>query len=79
MSVFFSLSLFFFFLFVMCSKNNSKAFYLFFSLMSHPGAIQERNQDATVYVGELDHQVTESILWELMVQCGPVGESTLFY
>lgn len=40
--------------------------------MSHPIAIQERNQDATVYVAELDQQVDESLLWELMLQAGHV-------
>ena len=29
---------------------------------------QERNQEATVYVGNLDPQVTEELVWELMVQ-----------
>jgi splicing factor 3B subunit 4 len=33
----------------------------------------ERNQDATVYVGNLDEKVNEAILWELMLQAGPVG------
>ena len=42
--------------------------------MSHPIAIQERNQDATVYVAELDQQVDESLLWELMLQAGHVGK-----
>ncbi|KAF5451422.1 hypothetical protein F2P56_026531 [Juglans regia] len=32
----------------------------------------ERNQDATAYVGNLDPQVTEELLWELFVQSGPV-------
>lgn len=32
----------------------------------------ERNQDATVWVGDLDAQVTETLLWELMLQAGPV-------
>ncbi|XP_010531020.1 PREDICTED: splicing factor 3B subunit 4-like [Tarenaya hassleriana] len=32
----------------------------------------ERNQDATVYVGNLDPQVSEELLWELFVQAGPV-------
>ncbi|CAD6193948.1 unnamed protein product [Caenorhabditis auriculariae] len=36
------------------------------------GPIVERNQDATIYVGGLDEKVTEAILWELMVQSGPV-------
>lgn len=35
-------------------------------------ANMERNQDATVYVGNLDPQVTEEVLWELMLQAGPV-------
>jgi len=40
--------------------------------MSHPTHIQERNQDATIYVGDLDAQVNEAILWELFLQAGPV-------
>ncbi|OWR44824.1 spliceosomal protein on the X [Danaus plexippus plexippus] len=36
------------------------------------GPIAERNQDATIYVGGLDDRVTESLLWELFVQAGPV-------
>jgi splicing factor 3B subunit 4 len=30
----------------------------------------DRNQDATVYVGNLDLQVTEEILFEIFVQAG---------
>ncbi|KNE66184.1 hypothetical protein AMAG_10429 [Allomyces macrogynus ATCC 38327] len=33
---------------------------------------QERNQEATVYIGNLDEEVTEAMVWELMVQAGPV-------
>ena len=33
---------------------------------------KQRNADATVYVGELDGQVDEEILWELFLQIGPV-------
>jgi len=40
--------------------------------MSHPTHVIERNQDATCYVGDLDQQVTEPMLWELFVQAGPV-------
>jgi len=40
--------------------------------MSHPTIVQERNQDATIYVGDLDQQVSEALLWELMLQAGPV-------
>ncbi|KAL6519585.1 hypothetical protein OROHE_017405 [Orobanche hederae] len=32
----------------------------------------ERNQDATVYVGNLEPKASEEILWELFVQAGPV-------
>lgn len=35
-------------------------------------AIEQRNQDATVYVGGLDEKMNEELLWELMLQCGPV-------
>lgn len=34
---------------------------------------QDRNQDATVYVGGLDDKVTESLLWELFLQAGPIA------
>lgn len=33
---------------------------------------QDRNQEATVYVGNLDDKVTESLLYELMLQVGPI-------
>lgn len=42
--------------------------------MSHPTHVQERNQDATLYVGDIDAQVDEALLWELMLQAGPVGK-----
>ena len=32
----------------------------------------ERNQEATCYVGNLDLRVTEEVLWELFIQCGPI-------
>ena len=32
----------------------------------------ERNQEATVYAGNLDPQVTEELVWELFLQVGPV-------
>lgn len=34
--------------------------------------VYERNQDATLYIGNLDSQVDDDLLWELFVQCGPV-------
>ncbi|CAI5701201.1 unnamed protein product [Peronospora effusa] len=36
-------------------------------------AIEQRNQDATVYVGNLDDRVSEELLWELMLQAGSVS------
>ncbi|XP_055639802.1 splicing factor 3B subunit 4 [Toxorhynchites rutilus septentrionalis] len=36
------------------------------------GPIAERNQDATIYVGGLDDKVSETLLWEMFVQAGPV-------
>jgi len=32
----------------------------------------ERNQDATVYIGGIDEKTTDSLIWELMLQVGPV-------
>lgn len=33
----------------------------------------DRNQDATCYVGNIDPQANEELIWELFVQAGPVG------
>ena len=41
-----------------------------------PGVV-ERNQDATLYVGNLDGKVDEELLWELFVQCGPLASVSL--
>ena len=30
--------------------------------------------DATIYVGGLDEKVSETLLWELFLQAGPVGK-----
>lgn len=35
-------------------------------------SIEQRNQEATCFVGNLDEKMTEEVLWELMLQCGPV-------
>mmetsp|Transcript_24436 Transcript_24436/g.35910 ORF Transcript_24436/g.35910 Transcript_24436/m.35910 type:complete len:306 (-) Transcript_24436:231-1148(-) len=35
-------------------------------------AIEQRNQEATVYIGNLDEKVHDELLWELMLQAGPV-------
>ena len=39
--------------------------------------LQERNQAATCFVGDLDPRVSDAIIWELMLQAGPVGLSFL--
>ena len=36
-------------------------------------ADQQRNPACSIYVGNLDERVNESLLWELMLQAGPVG------
>lgn len=42
-----------------------------------PGAqitqIYERNQEATIYVGNLDPKIDEEVLWELFVQAAPIA------
>lgn len=40
--------------------------------LSHLSSFYERNQEATLYIGNIDQRVDESILWELFIQCGPV-------
>ncbi len=42
------------------------------SKMGSMGVGPDRNQDATVYVGDLDEKVTEELLWEFFLQCGPI-------
>ena len=44
-----------------------------FNSLGAQGPLQDRNSDATIYVGGLDARVTEEILWELFLQCGPVS------
>lgn len=39
-------------------------------VMSH---VEERNHENTIFVGDLDQSVDEALLWELMIQVGPVG------
>lgn len=34
----------------------------------------DRNQEATCYVGNIDPQANEELIWELCVQAGPVGK-----
>lgn len=44
------------------------------SCLNYYGASRsyERNVDATIYVGNIDQNVTEDILWELFTLCGPI-------
>ena len=35
-------------------------------------SIEQRNQDSTCWIGNLDERVSEDVLWELFSQCGPV-------
>lgn len=32
----------------------------------------ERNQQATLYVGNLEHRTDEELLWEIFTQAGPI-------
>ncbi len=41
--------------------------------MSRPPAESNRNQDATCYVGNLDERASDVLVWELMLQAGPVS------
>lgn len=34
---------------------------------------EDRNQEATVYMGNLDERCTDALIWELMLQAGPIG------
>ncbi|WWC61955.1 uncharacterized protein I303_104541 [Kwoniella dejecticola CBS 10117] len=36
-------------------------------------AEQDRNQEATVYLGNLDEKCSDALIWELMLQAGPVS------
>ncbi len=38
--------------------------------MSASGAMEQRNQEATVYCGNLAEATTEELLWELIVSVG---------
>jgi splicing factor 3B subunit 4 len=40
--------------------------------VSNSSQAEQRNQDATIYVGGLDERVDEDLLWELFVQVGPL-------
>lgn len=40
-------------------------------IMSRPPEL-DRNQDATCYIGNIDDRATDAIVWELMIQAGPL-------
>ena len=42
-------------------------------LPAAPCGASQRNQDATVYCGNLDENVNDELLWELMIQVGATG------
>jgi splicing factor 3B subunit 4 len=47
--------------------------------MSNPLAdANDRNQENTVYIGNLDERVNEAIVWELLLQVAPVGIIPLY-
>lgn len=54
------------------SQGGASNMYKNASLTSLGGTIFERNQEATVYVGNLEPRVNEEIIWELFLQAGPV-------
>ena len=47
-----------------------RSFLHFYLIMNRQ---DDRNQDSTIYVGNVDERVSEAILWELFLQAGPVG------
>ncbi|EOR00206.1 hypothetical protein E3P92_01672 [Wallemia ichthyophaga] len=38
-----------------------------------PGKDVDRNQEATIYIGNIPEAVSDAIIWELMLQAGPVS------
>jgi len=47
------------------------------SLTSNATKDHDRNQEATVWCGNLDQQATEELVWEMCVQAGPVVDVTM--
>ena len=52
--------------------NDGSQFFYFSTCMD-----KQRNQEATLYVGNLDERVTEALLWELFAQVGVVEKVKL--
>ena len=38
--------------------------------------IEQRNQDATIYVGNIDEKCNDELVWELFIQVGKYGFSS---
>ena len=52
--------------------NSDSCFKSFVDNMAASLRHDERNQDATIYIGGIDEKTTDSLIWELMLQVGPV-------
>jgi len=42
------------------------------NLFSNYSIIREQDKEATVYIGNIDERVTDSLIWELMLQAGRI-------
>lgn len=56
-----------------CTFNKKDPFFYSHTTTTMAQPI-ERNQDATVYVGNLDDRCSDTLVWELMAQAGPIGK-----
>jgi RNA recognition motif-containing protein len=42
------------------------------NLFAYYSTIREQDKEATVYIGNIDERVTDSLIWELMLQAGRI-------
>lgn len=42
------------------------------NLFANYSIIREQDKEATVYIGNIDERVTDSLIWELMLQAGRI-------
>jgi splicing factor 3B subunit 4 len=42
------------------------------NLFTNYSTIREQDKEATVYIGNIDERVTDSLIWELMLQAGRI-------
>ncbi len=42
------------------------------NLYANYSTIREQDKEATVYIGNIDERVTDSLIWELMLQAGRI-------